>query len=603
MTQADFTIANQTFPNTRTELNTSLQALATNSAGNSAPSTTFPSQWWFDSDGNQLYIRNKDNDAWVKVFTIGATSDKIENLGIDSLTLGGATPTLTIGDGGAEDAKIIFDGNAQNFSMGLDDSTDLLTIGLGNTLGQYPAITIDENTNVVIPDSSLTVIGTGNYDIITLKSTDADSNVGPVLNFTRDSSSPANNDFLGELTFQGDNNAGETHDYIRMFARILNVADGSEQADFIIKDATGTNIVNMAHTEVVYNDDSVDRDFRVESNGNTHMLFVDGGNNAVGIGNNGTLDGTLHIRSVASGDTHVVLEAGATDGNTAFLFHNSAGTQKGFISYDTDDNFLTLGTNATERMRIESDGGVVIGDTSTSRMLGVKTPSGFGQFIVDFNNASTSAPYGILNRYSGAAPDSGSDFSFLECADTGANRFNIFSDGDVKNHDNSYGALSDERIKQDIRDSNSQWNDIKAVKVRNFKRKDDVRQYGDNAWEQIGVVAQELEAVSPKLIRKHNPTSHDILSSSEFGTLYTADDSETQDAVLYTSNDQEVINGDKNVGDIKTPSTKQIGEVKTIAEQVKSVSYSVLYMKAIKALQEAMTKIEDLEARVTTLEG
>ena len=35
MTQADFTIANQTFPNTRTELNTSLQALATNSAGNS----------------------------------------------------------------------------------------------------------------------------------------------------------------------------------------------------------------------------------------------------------------------------------------------------------------------------------------------------------------------------------------------------------------------------------------------------------------------------------------------------------------------------------------------------------------------------------------
>ena len=75
MTQADFTIANQTFPNTRTELNTSLQALATNSAGNSAPSTTFPNQWHFDSDGNVLYMRNKDNDAWVQILTIGATSD------------------------------------------------------------------------------------------------------------------------------------------------------------------------------------------------------------------------------------------------------------------------------------------------------------------------------------------------------------------------------------------------------------------------------------------------------------------------------------------------------------------------------------------------
>ena len=54
MTQAYFTIANQTFPNTRAEINTSLQALATNSAGNSAPSTTFPNQWHFDSDGNVI---------------------------------------------------------------------------------------------------------------------------------------------------------------------------------------------------------------------------------------------------------------------------------------------------------------------------------------------------------------------------------------------------------------------------------------------------------------------------------------------------------------------------------------------------------------------
>ena len=36
---------------------------------------------------------------------------------------------------------------------------------------------------------------------------------------------------------------------------------------------------------------------------------------------------------------------------------------------------------------------------------------------------------------------------------------------------------------------------------------------------------------------------------------------------------------------------------------VKSVKYSVLYMKAIKALQEAQARIETLEAKVATLEG
>ena len=106
-----------------------------------------------------------------------------------------------------------------------------------------------------------------------------------------------------------------------------------------------------------------------------------------------------------------------------------------------------------------------------------------------------------------------------------------------------------------------------------------------------------------KLIKESDPTSADILSDASFGTLWTKDDSETQDAVLYTADSQEVIDGDKNVGDIKTPSTKQIGDVKEVKQKVKGVSYSVLYMKAIKALQEAQTRIETLETKVAALEG
>ena len=382
--------------------------------------------------------------------------------------------------------------------------------------------------------------------------------------------------------------------------------NGNDRSE-IRSDQQGVNQKDLMYYALNHNfgRNASDINFKIDESGN------------VAIGGATNTNATMLIRTTITDDNTGLTIVGAGSGTGARLAIADAGSTLSNraetleIGYDNSTDFifsrtgqdLIIGTNAAERMRIEADGGVAIGVTSTVRMLSVKAPAGFSQYTVDFENASSSAPYGILNRYSGAAPDSGSDYHFLNCTDTSATRLRIESDGDVNNHDNAYGAISDERIKQDIRDSNSQWNDIKAIKVRNYKKKDDVRQYGDNAWEQIGVIAQELEVVSPKLIRKHNPSSFDILSSSEFGTLYTSDDAETQDAVLYTSDDQEVIDGGKNVGDIKTPSTKQIGEVKEIKEQVKSVNYSILYMKAIKALQEAQTRIETLETKVTALEG
>ena len=44
------------------------------------------------------------------------------------------------------------------------------------------------------------------------------------------------------------------------------------------------------------------------------------------------------------------------------------------------------------------------------------------------------------------------------------------------------------------------------------------------------------------------------------------------------------------------------GSIEDSGEVTKAMKYSVLYMKSIKALQEAMTRIETLEAKVTTLE-
>ena len=163
-------------------------------------------------------------------------------------------------------------------------------------------------------------------------------------------------------------------------------------------------------------------------------------------------------------------------------------------------------------------------------------------------DGSSNYPYGLAIRFQNSNRDNNTEY-FILCIDSSGSKFRVDSDGDVKNHDNSYGSTSDERIKEGIRDANSQWDDIKAVKVRNFKQKSDIEQYGDKAWEQIGVIAQELEdAGMDKLVK------------------------------------DEVLDEDGNI------------------TEYKSVKYSILYMKAIKALQEAMAKIETLETKVKALE-
>jgi len=69
MAQNDMNIANQGFPAFRADLNDQLEALVTNSSGATAPSTTFPHQWWLDTSTtpSTLRQRNAADDAWIVV--------------------------------------------------------------------------------------------------------------------------------------------------------------------------------------------------------------------------------------------------------------------------------------------------------------------------------------------------------------------------------------------------------------------------------------------------------------------------------------------------------------------------------------------------------
>ena len=71
----------------------------------------------------------------------------------------------------------------------------------------------------------------------------------------------------------------------------------------------------------------------------------------------------------------------------------------------------------------------------------------------------------------------------------------------LENTNNSYGQISDVTLKQDIVDAGSQWDDIKALRVRKFRFK-----ANPTGVLQIGVVAQEVETVSAGLVSE-NPFS------------------------------------------------------------------------------------------------
>jgi hypothetical protein len=121
----------------------------------------------------------------------------------------------------------------------------------------------------------------------------------------------------------------------------------------------------------------------------------------------------------------------------------------------------------TERMRIRNTGQVdVFGAANTG-------------FYVRTAGAANSSDALIVGTYSATDTTNGSA-SFI-----------VRPNGNVENTNNSYGAISDIKLKENIVDANSQWDDIKALRPVNYNFKE------GQTHTQLGLIAQEVELVSP----------------------------------------------------------------------------------------------------------
>jgi hypothetical protein len=236
--------------------------------------------------------------------------------------------------------------------------------------------------------------------------------------------------------------------------------------------------------------------------GPTERMRIDSSGNVVIGGLNSTGSQKLHISS--SGTVGIRLDNQLT--NTWDI---------------TNDSNLIFTRGGTERMRIDSSGDLLVGTTTgtigTGNFGAVVTQSG-GIF------ASRNQDGSVANFYFGG----------------NAGAFQVLGNGNAQNTNNSYGAISDVKLKENIVDASAKLADLMQVKVRNYNL------IGDTT-KQIGVVAQELETVFPAMV-------------------------------------EETLDRDAEGSDLGTTT--------------KSVKYSVFVPMLIKAMQEQQAIIEQLKARL-----
>ena len=99
-------------------------------------------------------------------------------------------------------------------------------------------------TGTTIAGTTSTLTNTSTDDSLLITTTEDSSTAGPVITLKRNSSSPADADYLGQIKFKGENDADQEVVYAKMTGKILDASDGTEDGiiEFAHKKA-GSNVI------------------------------------------------------------------------------------------------------------------------------------------------------------------------------------------------------------------------------------------------------------------------------------------------------------------------------------------------------------------------
>jgi len=281
---------------------------------------------------------------------------------------------------------------------------------------------------------------------------------------------------------------------------------------------------NDSSTSRVYQDNeafAIDVDFanaKASSNlqfriDNTERARIDSSGN-VGIGTTSpSTFGLLAVKKDQIADTAItVSNQGTSNAATTMSFVlNEAGTPQGWFRRYRDgtgntevgfgDALLFTGnvtSTKAERARIDSSGNLLVGTTSqfasaTSRLA---VGHSAADFVTTMQNANAS-PFGMYIKYSISAPN-GTSNEYIYCHDNTL-RFSVMSNGGISNYSANNSNLSDEREKKNIELAPSYLNKICQIPVKTFLYIDQT-----DTDLNLGVIAQDVEAICPELIMESN---------------------------------------------------------------------------------------------------
>jgi hypothetical protein len=375
--------------------------------------------------------------------------------------------------------------------------------------------------------------GTGSQTAFTLTRTVASVNdIQAVVNNVVQVPSDAYTISGTTITFTSAPSAGTSNVYVRYLSTTTQVITPSQGTVGTSQLGTITNIAS-GNTALTLQTGSTP----------TTAVTVDTSQN-VGIGTAIPLT-KLHVDSSSTTYSANIRARNSNFGNGVI------GAASGILTVATDMNNLAfytasnLGVDGTsvptnERMRIASTGDVMIGTTSANGKVTINQTDINARTI----SASSPASYAATAFRSDSAATSGTGWYHLYGSSSAGSVNNIFiyGNGNIQNANNSYGAISDSKLKENITDATPKLDKLMQVKVRNYNLIGEYEQH-----KQIGVIAQELEQIFPSMIE------------------------ETQDR----------------------------GENDELLETTtKSVKYSVFVPMLIKALQELNTKVD---AQATTI--
>ena len=466
------------------DVNPQLTIISTEAGGDQAPLIDLYRNSSSPADGDALgqinyYAENsageKINYGRIRAAIADVTDgDEAMNFDIQTMVAGSMVGRMNI-----IETDTVFNENSADidFRVESNGATHMLFVDGGNN----SVFVNTDNSAGHISGASFAVAGNttlfqdGNSDNLTLLTTDADANVGPNLVFYRNSGSPADNDDLGKIVFNGRNDNSQDVVYAQIRSTIVDASDGTE--DGLVKHdvslgGTAYQHLSMGNGSIVFNEESQDIDFRVESNGNTHQFFVDAGTDNTMIGTSVNIDRWFNS---APGHSTIFQTSGFNDANrvNAFTHHSN----------DSGGAMVMLG---------KSRGGAV-GYTVVAENDGIGQMSFQGADGTDMVEAAK-----ILAAVDAApgANDMPGRLVFFTTADGAASsteRFRIANNGDLTATDTSIGSNSDSRLKENIADYTYDISKFKQFEAKTFDWKNPGEHNGKTG--NRGFIAQEVAAI------------------------------------------------------------------------------------------------------------